>query len=87
MLREWENPEGDLVEFFHKVKKVHTTIGPKKDGGKEEVIFFHGKVANLHWDPDQLWWINEGQFLNYTTKIGRDSIINKNPRTTHVVDK
>jgi hypothetical protein len=30
MLRGPENPEGDLVEFFHKVKNIHTTRGPKK---------------------------------------------------------
>jgi hypothetical protein len=63
------------------------TWGPKNDGENEEVIFFYGKVAILTWDLDRWRWIDEGWFLKYTIKIGRDSIINKNVGTTRAADK
>ena len=49
-LREWERPQGELEGFFHKVKIIHTNRGPKKEGIKEEIIFFYGKLATLGWD-------------------------------------
>ena len=30
-LNEWENPNGDMVGLFHKVKIIHTTKRQKKD--------------------------------------------------------
>ena len=41
----------------------------------------------MGWHPDRWQWIDEGHFLDYTTKDGRDSIINRNPGTTRAVDK
>jgi hypothetical protein len=73
--------------FFHKLKIIHINRGPKKDGEKDEIIFFYGKMATLGWDPDQWWWIGEGHFLDYTTEDGHDSIINRNPGTTRAADK
>jgi hypothetical protein len=44
-------------------------------------------MATLGWDLDQWRWVDGYCFLNYTTKSGRDSIINMNLGTTCVVDK
>jgi hypothetical protein len=44
-------------------------------------------VATLGWDPNRWRWIDQGRFLNYTTKDGRESIINRNPCTTHATYK
>ena len=86
-LREWEHPQGELEGFFHKVKIIHTNRGPKKEGKREEIIFFYGKLATLGWDPDKWRWIDGGRFLNYTTKDGRDNILNMNPGATQAADK
>jgi hypothetical protein len=64
------------------VKIIHTTGGPKKEGGKEEIIFFYGETAALSWDPDQWWWVDGYHYLDYTTQLGRDSSINIKPITT-----
>lgn len=73
--------------FFYKVKVIHTKRGPKNNKDKEETFFFYNKLATLGWDPNRRWWIDGGRFLNYTTKSGHESIINKNPATTRVADK
>jgi hypothetical protein len=44
-------------------------------------------MASLSWDPNMWRWIDGGQFLNYTTKDGRETIINRNPCTTCAADK
>lgn len=36
-----------MAGFFHEVKIFHTNKGPKKEGEKEEIIFFYDKVAAL----------------------------------------
>ena len=38
-------------------------------------------------DPDRWRWIDGGHFLDYTTKDGRDNILNRNPGTTRAADK
>ena len=84
----WERPLGELEGYFHiKVKVIHTDRGPKKEGEKEKIIFFYGKLATLGWDPDRWQWIDKDHFLNYTTKDGRNSIINRNPGTTRAAEK
>jgi hypothetical protein len=54
----------------------------------KKIFFFYifGKVATLCWDLDQVRWIDGGRLLNYTTKIGRDFVINKNPGTTRAAN-
>ena len=44
-------------------------------------------MASLTWDPYMWRWIDGGQFLNYTTKDGREAIINRIPCTTRGADK
>ena len=85
--REWENPRGETTGSYHKIKVIRTNRGPTIDGEREEVVFFYGKLTTLGWDPDRWRWINGGKFVNYTTKDGRDSIINRNPGTTRAGDK
>lgn len=80
-LREWEHLLGEMACFFHEVKVIHINRGPKRDGGKEEIIFY-GKVATLSWDAQYWHWIDGGRFLNYTTKDGSEFIINMNLGTT-----
>ena len=46
-LREWENPVGEFEGFFFEVKIIVTNRGPKKEGEKNEVMFFYGKEATL----------------------------------------
>ena len=86
-LREWERPQVELEGFFHKVKIFHTNRGPKRKGKREEIIFFYGKLASLGWDPARWRWINGGYFLDYTTKDGRDTILNRSPGTSRAVEK
>ena len=86
-LRGWEHPTREMSGFFHEVKVIQTNRGPKKDGERKVIIIFYGTVSALSWDPNRLRWIDGGQFLEYTTKSGRDVIINKNPGTTCVADK
>jgi hypothetical protein len=86
-LREWEQPLGEMEGFFHKVKIIHTNRGPKKEGEKEPIIFFYGKLATLGWDPDRWRWIDGGYFLDYTIKAGREAISNRNPGSTRARDK
>lgn len=86
-LREWEHPYGELEGLFHKVKLIHTNRGLKKEGKKEEIIFFYGKLATLGWDPDRWRWIDRGRFLEYTTKDGHDNILNMNSGTTRAAHK
>ena len=43
-LIEWWQPIGDFTGFFHHVKIIHTTRGPKE--GNEEITFFYGKLAS-----------------------------------------
>ena len=86
-LRLWEHPLGEIEGFFYKVKVVHTNRGPKREGKIEEIIFFYGKLASLGWDPDRWRWMDGGQFFDYTTKDGRDSIIKRNPGTTRAADE
>ena len=86
-LREWENPVGDMVGFFHKVKIIHTTRCPKKDGLREEIRFFYGKMATLGWDPDRWRWADGDQFLNYTTKLGREVLSSRDPGIPRVAEK
>ena len=68
---------GKMEGFFHEVKVIFINRGPKQEGKKNEVLFFYGKVTTLGWDPDIWRWVDGGHFLNYTTKDGRDSIINR----------
>ena len=76
-LREWENPMEEMLGFFHEVKLIYTTRGPKKDGDREEINFFYGKQAPL------VGTRTDGHcFLNHTTKLGRNSSINTNPGYT-----
>jgi hypothetical protein len=72
---------------YHKVKIMHTNRGPTRDGEKEEVVFFYGKVVTLGWDPDRWRWADGGHFFYYTTKAGRDSITNRTPGITRAGDK
>ena len=44
-------------------------------------------MATLGWDLDRWRWIDGGRFLNYTTKDGRDSIINRTPGSIRTADK
>ena len=85
--REWENPVGDIVGFFHKVKIIHTTRGPKKEGVREEIRFFYGKMATLGWDPDRWRWVDGDQFLNYTTKLGKELLSSRDPGITRAAEK
>lgn len=75
-----------LRDFFHIVKVIHTTRGPKKEGEQEEIVFFYGKAASLGWDPDRWRWKDGGCFLNYITKDGCEFITNSNPRSTRAGD-
>lgn len=76
-LREWENPMEEMLGFFHEVKLIYTTRGPKKDGDREEINFFYGKQAPL------VGTRTDGHcFLNHTTKLGRNSSIDTNPGYT-----
>lgn len=36
-----------------------------------------GKEATLSWDLDWWQWVEGYHFLDYTSKLGRDSIINR----------
>lgn len=72
--------------FFHEVKIYHTNRGPKKEGERNKVIFFYGKMVILGWDMDWWRWIDGGRFLDYTTKDGKNSILNKNPGVTRAAD-
>ena len=83
----WENPNGRMNGSYYEVKIMHTNRGPIREGVKEEVVFFSGKVATLGWDPDRWRWANGGHFLDYTTKAGRDSITNRTPDITRAGDK
>lgn len=76
-----------MVGFFHEVKIIHTTRGPKKEGKNEEIILFYGKTATFGQDPDCWQWVDGFHFLNYTTKFSKDSIINKNLGIIHAADK
>lgn len=86
-LREWENPKGEMVGFLHKVKITSIDKGPQKKGKIKEVVFFYGKMATLGWDPDCRRWVDGLCFLNYTTKFGRDFVINRNLGITCVAEK
>lgn len=48
----------------------------RKVKGKEIASFF-GKEATLIWDLDWWRWVEGYHFFNYTSKLGRDVIINK----------
>ena len=86
-LREWENPVGDFVGVFHHVKIIHTTRGPKKEGVREEIRFFYGKMATMGWDPDRWRCADGDQFLNYTTKQGREILSSRDPGIPCVAEK
>ena len=90
-LRVWEHPLGEMDGFFYEVKVIRTYRGPKDKGEeekyKEEIIFFYGKVATLGWDPDRWRWSNGSHFLNYSTKSGREAIVNRNLGVTRAVEK
>ena len=77
-----------MKDIFHEVT-IHTTHGPKTDKEKdrENITFFYGKVVTLSEDPDQWQWGNGGQFLNYTTKSGREIIASRNSGTTRAGGK
>ena len=62
-------------------------MDPTIDGERKEVVFFYGKLATLGWDPNVWKWAVGVKFFNYTTKDGRDSIINRNPGTTRTGNK
>ena len=86
-LREWEKPEGELVGFFHEAKIIQTHRGPKREGDKEQLTFFYGKIATLGWDPNRWHWSDEGRFLDYTTKDSMETINKRNPGATRAADK
>ena len=50
-------------------------------------FFFYSKMATLSWAPDQMRWVDGSWFLNYTTKLGIDTIINRIPDESRVADK
>ena len=53
-LRSWKNQPVKLITgFFHEVKIVHTTRGPKKEDEHEEIsfFFFYGKITTLKLGP------------------------------------
>lgn len=52
-----------------------------------KIIIFYDKIATFGWNPKKWRWKNGSHFLNYTFKVGKDSIINRNPGTTRMVDK
>ena len=83
----WERPRGEIEGYFHKIKVIHTNRGPKIEGKREEIIMFYGKLATLGWDPGRWRWVNGGHVLDYTTKDGRDYIINRNLDTTRAAEK
>ena len=85
--RDWDNPRGKTTGSYHKVKVIHTNRGPTINDEREEVVFFYSKITTFRWDPDRWRWADGGKFLNYTTKDGRYSIINKNPGTSRACDK
>ena len=62
-----KTPPERWLGFFHKVKIIHTTRGPKKEGKKEEITYFYGETATLSWDPDRWRWVDGYHYLNYTT--------------------
>ena len=68
-LRVWERPLGEIEGYFHKVKIIHTNRGPKKEGEREKIIFFYGKLATLGWDPDRWRWIDGGHFLTIPPRM------------------
>ena len=80
----WAHSE--IEGYFRKVKIIHTTRGPKKEG-EQKISFFYGKLATLGWDPDRWRWIDEGHFLDYATKDGRDSITNMHLGITRAMEK
>ena len=55
-IREWENHNGRMNSSYHKVKIIRTNRGSTRDGEKEEVVFFYGKVITLGWDLDRWRW-------------------------------
>ena len=69
--------------------RVHPPVlgGLKKVEKKEEVPFFYNKEATLGWDPCRSGWVEGYDFLNYTMKFGRGSIVNKIMGMTRVVGK
>lgn len=78
---------GSFPVFFHHVKIMHTTRGPMREGKKEDVTFFYGNEANLFWNSNHWQWREGLGFLNYTTKFGRDTIINKILGSTKAAEK
>ena len=82
-----ENPTGEIIGFFNEVKIIYTTRCSKNEDEEMEIIFFYGKTTTLCWDSDRWHWKDSSHFLNYTSKIGKDSIINRNPRTIRAADK
>lgn len=50
-------------------------------------MFFYGKLATLAWDPDHWRWVEDYYFLHYTTKFGRDLVINTILGMAWMVDK
>ncbi len=77
---------GELDSFFHEVKVILTNRGLNGEKENEEKekknLFFYGKVTTFGRDPDRWRWTNGGRFLDYTTKEGRESIVDRNPRVT-----
>ena len=88
-LNEWAKPSGTLEGCFHEVKIIHTTRGPKnvKEEDRLTITFFYGKIVTLRWDPDRWRWADGSRFLNYTTKMGRDSVINRIPGGRRAAEK
>jgi hypothetical protein len=76
-----------MFGLFHKVKIIHTTKGPMKEGVRKEIKFFYGKMANLGWDPDQWRWATGSYFLDYTTKKGREVLSSRDPGIIRVAEK
>ena len=86
-LKTWENPNRRMNGSYHKVKIMRINRGSTREGVKEEVVFFYGKMATLGWDLDRWRWADGGHFLDYTTKAGWNSITNRSPDITRAGDK
>lgn len=78
-LSEWERPTGEFSGFSHQVKIIYVFKGPKENCKQEKIAFFYGKEATMGWNPDCWRWVEGFHFPNYTTKFGRDLVINMVP--------
>ena len=84
-LREWDRLLENWTVFSMKLRlssPIEDSMGRRKMRKKKKILFFYGKVTTFGRDPDRWRWTNGGRFLDYTTKEGRESIVDRNPRVT-----